>query len=108
MIPWQLVGSLLSDGVAGLKSWFGKKADIAERKAIAKIENVSKGIPGYSDEYLVLIWSYPAIASFIPFLQPMVEKGIEHFNALPDWYVGGFITISFSVFGIDKIFRWKS
>lgn len=106
-MPWQLIGSLLSEGVSGLKNWFSKKADIAERKEIAKIENVSKGIAGYSDEYLVLVWSFPAIASFIPYFQPIVTKGIEHFNTLPDWYVGGFITISFSVFGIDKIFRWK-
>tara|TARA_R110001599_G_scaffold287356_2_gene489916 strand:+ start:10058 stop:10384 length:327 start_codon:yes stop_codon:yes gene_type:complete len=107
VIPWQLIGSLLSEGVAGLRNWFGKKADISEKKELARIENVSRGIPGYSDEYLVLIWSYPAIASFIPYLQPVVAKGIENFSALPEWYVGGFITISFSVFGIDKIFRWK-
>jgi hypothetical protein len=107
MIPWTLISALLTTGAGGLKDWFGKKSDIAERKAIARIENVSKGIPGYSDEFLLLVWSYPAIASFIPSLQDSVNNGLAYFDALPEWYVGGFIAISFSVFGIDKIFRLK-
>ena len=106
MIPWQLITGLLG-GLGGLKEWFTKKADIAERKAVARIENVSKGIPGYSDEYLVLVWSYPAVASFVPALQPSITQGLAHFQQLPDWYVAGFISISFAVFGIDKLFRWR-
>ena len=104
MIPWQLLASLVGGGI---KNYLVKKGDIAEKKATARIEAVSKGIPGYSDEYLVFVWSYPAVASFIPFLQPTVATGMEFFSTLPEWYVAGFMTISAAVFGIDKVFRFK-
>lgn len=107
MLPWQLLGSVFGTAAGGLREYFSKKGDIAERKAVARIETVSKGIPGYSDEYLILVWSYPAVASFIPILQPSVSAGLAHFNQLPDWYIASFITITFAVFGIDKFFRWK-
>jgi hypothetical protein len=90
-----------------IKDWFKHKADIQERKEIARIENVSKGIPGYSDEYLILVWSYPFAASFVPYLQPSVSAGFEFMSTMPEWYVGGFITVSFAVFGIDKLFKYK-
>lgn len=104
MIPWQLLGSVFGGSI---KDYFKSKSAIAEKKAVARIENVSKGIPGYSDEFLILVWSYPAIASFVPALQSTVVVGMANFNALPEWYVAGFMSVSFAVFGIDKLFRFK-
>lgn len=89
------------------KDWLASRSEIEKRKAVARIENVSKGIPGYSDEFLILVWSYPAVASFIPALAPSAQAGIANFNALPDWYTVGFMTISAAVFGIDKAFRFR-
>lgn len=89
------------------KDWVKSRSQIAEKKAIARMENVSKGIAGFSDEYLVLVWSYPVIASFIPPLQPSVAAGFNFLETMPEWYVGGFVTVTFAVFGIDKIFRYK-
>lgn len=100
MIPWQLIGSLVG---GTFKDYSVKKGEISEIKAKAQIE----GLNGYSDEYLVLIWSYPVIASFIPSLQPSVAQGMEYLQTLPEWYIGGFMSISFAVFGIDKIFKFK-
>lgn len=101
---WGAVFSLFG---GAFKDWLKSRADLEQKKAIAKIENVSKGIPGYSDDYLIFIWSYPFIAGFIPVLQDSAAAGLAAFESYPDWYVGGFITISFSVFGIDKLFKWK-
>lgn len=103
---WSMVLSLLG---GTFKDWLSNRNEIEKRKAVAKIENVSKGIAGYSDEYLVLVWSYPVVASFVPALQPSVSAGFEFMEAMPEWYVGGFITISFAVFGIDKLFKidWR-
>ncbi len=90
-----------------VKDWIKTRSEISNKKALARIENVSKGIPGYSDEYLILVWSYPVVAAFIPPLQFSAKAGFEFLHTLPDWYVGGFISISFAVFGIDKLFKWK-
>lgn len=98
---------LLSMAGGGIKDWLSHKSDLEKRKAVARIRNVSKGIPGYSDEFLVLVWSYPFVASFVPGLRGNAAQGLEFFNGMPEWYIGGFMSISFAVFGIDKIFRWK-
>lgn len=102
-----MTGLLLSILGGTFKDWVSSKSEIAKTTAIAKAQNAGKGIAGWSDEYLVVVWSYPLIASFIPFMQPSVEAGFTYLNSLPEWYVGGFITISFAVFGIDKLFKWK-
>lgn len=92
-------------GTAG--DWIKHKSDIEQRKAVARIENVGKGIPGWSDEYLIVIWSYPFIAAFIPVMQPSVTNGFSFMDTMPGWYISGFITLSFAVFGIDKLFKFQ-
>ncbi|WP_018014104.1 hypothetical protein [Teredinibacter turnerae] len=99
---WGLVLNLVG---GTFKDWVKSRSDLAEKKAVARIENVSKGIPGYSDEYLILVWSYPCVASFVPSLQPSVTAGFAFMDSMPEWYVAGFVTISFAVFGIDKLFK---
>lgn len=89
------------------QNWLSGRQEIEQKKAVARIENVGKGIPGYSDEFLIFVWSYPSIACFVPFLEESARRGIENFNAMPEWYQLGFITISMAVFGIDKVFRFK-
>jgi hypothetical protein len=91
-----------------LKDWLAGRQRIAEAKATARVEAVRNGIPGYSDEFLVLVWAYPFIAQFVPQLADSAAAGLQAAAALPDWYIGGFISISFAVFGIDKLFRWRS
>lgn len=90
-----------------VKGWVQTRGEISKKKALARIETVQKGIPGYSDEFLILVWSYPAIACFVPALEPSARAGIETFAQMPEWYQYGFMTISASVFGIDKVFRFK-
>jgi|TARA_R110000744_G_C19256679_1_gene550894 uncharacterized membrane protein YciS (DUF1049 family) len=80
---------------------------VSAAKADLKIQRLQGGIPGYSDEVLIFIWSAPFVLSFIPGLQEYAQAGFEHLAALPDWYVGGFISITFAVFGIDKLFSFK-
>lgn len=103
-----MIGGFLLNLVGGtVKDWVKSRSKISEVKAVARAQNVSKGIAGYSDEFLVLVWAYPLIASFVPMLQPSVAAGFVHLNSLPEWYVLGFVTISFAVFGIDKLFKLK-
>lgn len=101
---WGAVLSLLGGTVKG---WLENRAELQKQKQFAKIRRIENGIPGWTDEFLVVIWSYPAVACFVPFLQPYAEAGIAAFTQLPDWYKAGFSTISAAVFGIDKVFRFK-
>jgi len=99
---WTLLASLLGGTI---KDWVANKSEVSKAKALARAESLKNGIPGYSDEYLILAWSYPFVASFIPALQPSVQAGFEFMEQMPEWYVGGWITVSFAVFGIDKLFK---
>lgn len=98
--------SLLLNLAGGtFKSWLENKQEIDKAKSLARIESVKNGIPGYSDELLVLVWAYPFVAAFVPPLQPSVNAGFDFMGEMPEWYIGGFMTISFAVFGIDKLFK---
>ena len=98
---------LLSLAGGTLKDWIASKNKIAETQAETRASAVRNGIPGWSDEYLVIVWSYPAIGSFIPFLQPDVAAGMTAFNALPEWYQYGFMSVTGAVFGLDKMIKFK-
>jgi len=87
--------------------WLTSKQKVSEAKAEAKIARVSQGIPGYSDEFLIFVWSAPFVMSFIPPLQPYAIQGFSILESLPDWYMGGFMTLTASVFGVDKFLTWK-
>lgn len=100
--------SLLLNLVGGtFKDWLSYTTELAKQKQIARSKVMNDGISGYSDEFLVLVWSYPVIASFIPDLQYSVAQGFSFLETMPEWYIGGFMSISFAVFGIDKLFRFK-
>lgn len=98
--------SLLLNLAGGtFKDWLSSRQEIDKAKALARIESVKSGIPGYSDEYLVFVWSYPFVAAFVPALQPSVAAGFEFMEQMPEWYIAGWVTVSFAVFGIDKLFK---
>ena len=100
--------NLLVSLVSGtFQTWLKDKQETDKLKTLAKIENSKGHLLGYSDEFLILVWSYPFIACFVPYLYPSAVKGFERLSTMPDWYIGGFISITFAVFGIDKLFRWK-
>ena len=99
-------GSLLS-GVVG---FFSKRADqrgrIKEAKVNAEITRLANTSDqtGWKDEFLVLLWSAPAIMAFIPGLQPYIEKGFFILeNSTPDWYVIGWLGITGAVFGLKRL-----
>ncbi len=102
-----MTGLLVSLLGGTIKDWLQSRSEIATEKAKARARAVSEGIPGWSDEYLVFIWSFPFVACFVPGLDQIATAGIERFNDLPEWYQGGFFTVTAAVFGIDKLVKWK-
>ena len=101
--------SIIAQGAAGWAAQFFKgRQEISKQKAQAKIMNTQAHLNGWSDEVLLIVWSYPFISLFVPQLRADTFAAFEALNALPEWYVGGFISITFAVFGIDKIFKYKT
>lgn len=100
-------GALLSVLGGTFGDWVKSRSAIAEAKAKARAESVRNGIPGWSDEYLVLIVTFPFIACFIPGLDQVAQAGIDNFEKMPEWYQGIFGTVVLAVFGLDKVMKWK-
>lgn len=108
MLPWQLIAALVG-GVPGLKKVMETKAEIAKAKEIAKAESTGKGIPGYSDEFLMVLLSAPLILAFMPVdtLNTLPGQAFLTISQYPDWYVNLYIGIVCSTFGLDKVLKWK-
>ena len=93
--------------------WVDRRGRIAEAKTQAQIENQGKVIEnsGWKDEYIVLIWSIPAIMAFVPGAQEFSQQGFENLRQAPEWYIIGWISISLAIYGIkpaaEKIAEWK-
>lgn len=99
------VWSFLASVVAGqVGEWVKTKGAIEQKKAVSRVE-AGRGIPGYSDELLLIAWGYPMVAAFVPGLQETVTSGFAFLDTLPEWYVFGFCSITAAVFGVDKAFQ---
>ncbi len=57
----------------------------------------------WKDEYLVLILSFPFIASFIPDAEPYIQSGFEAMSKTPDWYQWSFMAAICASFGIKGL-----
>lgn len=104
---WGAVGSTIL-------SFFSKRAErkdrISEAKTNAEIERLknTSDQSGWKDEYLVVLWSLPAIMSFIPPLQPYVREGFNILNSSTgDWYIVGFLGITGAVFGLKRLIDYR-
>lgn len=107
MITGALV-SMLADRLTGAVGEFFKVKAAAARDQVKMRSNaVKNGIPGWSDEWLVLIWSMPMVSAFVPGLREQAAAGFSSLQAFPDWYIGGFFTVTAAVFGIDKWLKFK-
>lgn len=100
-------GALMSILGGTFSRWVDAQSEIAEIEAKARADSVSNGIPGWSDNYLVVVVSFPFIAGFIPGLDQVAANGIANFEAMPEWYQGIFGTVVLAVFGLDKVIKWK-
>jgi hypothetical protein len=100
--------------VGGLfKSWLDRKNRVAEAKTEAQIVNAGKVIDGsgLKDEFVLLVWSIPAIMSFVPGAQEYSVAGFENLSEAPEWYIVGWVSICLAIYGIKpaakKIVQWK-
>ena len=102
-----MLGLITSIAAGSFKEWISTRNEIARENAKAKANQKAEGIAGWSDEWLVIVWSFPIIGAFVPFLQPYVSAGFSFLSQLPEWYIGGYLSVTAAVFGIDKYMKFK-
>ena len=60
--------------------------DIAAGKIKWEASAVDQMKGSWKDEFVLLALMIPAICSFLPFMQPHIERGFEILSTLPDYY----------------------
>lgn len=81
-----------------------RKAQVVQVKHEARLERIRAQKGDFKDEFLLGIWSMPLLIAVSPWQEYSFEM-FERLAKLPDWYMGGFVGISFAIFGVDKIFK---
>lgn len=87
-----------------------RKNRIKEAKADAEIQRLANTSDqsGWKDEYLVVLWSIPAIMAFVPALQPYAREGFRMLaEDVPDWYMIGLLGITGAVFGLKRLIEYR-
>jgi hypothetical protein len=105
------VGPVVTGIIGIFKRRSERKNRIAEAKVEGEIERLknTSDQSGWKDEYLVVLWTVPAIMAFIPPMQPYMERGFHILqNNTPDWYVIGLLGITGAVFGLKRLIDYKS
>ena len=93
--------------------WVERRGRVKEAQTQAQIENAGKVIEnsGWKDEYVVLIWSIPAIMAFVPGAQDFSQQGFENLAKAPEWYIIGWVSISLAIYGLKpatkSIVDWR-
>lgn len=94
--------------------WVERRGRVKEAQAAAQIENAGKVIDnaGWKDEYVVLIWSMPAIMAFLPGFNEYSEQGFANLANAPEWYIVGWVSISLAIYGLkpatQKLVEWRN
>jgi hypothetical protein len=99
---------LVSSAISWVTGFFENKREIGKAVSAAKIENANKHIAGWGDEFLIMIWSYPFISMFIPYLRPHTAQAFAELKTLPEWYIAGFMSITLAVFGMSKFIKFRA
>ena len=60
--------------------------DIATGKIKWEASAVDQMKGSWKDEFVLLALMIPSICSFLPFMQPHIERGFEILSTLPDYY----------------------
>lgn len=101
------LSTLVSPVANAIGKYQERKAQVVQAKHEAKLERIRLQPNDYKDEWLLAIWSTPILCCFIPPLQPYAFQAFGFIAELPQWYIGGWVAISLSVFGVDKLMKIK-
>ena len=72
--------------ITSIKAEKKRLEDIAAGKIKWEASAVDQMKGSWKDEFVLLALMIPAICSFLPFMQPHIERGFEILSTLPDYY----------------------
>ena len=86
-----------------------RQAEVEAVKHEVRLEKIRSNENSWKDEFLIVVWSYPAISLFLPFegLQQHTIEALKQIGVLPQWYIGAWVAISLSIFGVNKLVQIK-
>lgn len=99
--------------VSIFSGWVDRRGRIKEAETEASIQNAGKVIDnaGWKDEYVVLVWSAPALMAFVPGMQEYAAAGFQNLKEAPEWYLTGWVGISLAIYGLKpaakSIMNWR-
>ena len=95
------IANMVGDTVKGFVETKKAKADLAlteikaqkslkERQIAGKVKWEASAVDqmkgSWKDEFVLLALMIPAICSFLPFMQPHIERGFQILETLPEYY----------------------
>ena len=112
---WQALIAPVTELVSGhLKRKAEEKQAQHERKLEvikheANWDNIQATNSGTSwkDEWFTLLFSVPLVMAFVPEMVPVVSKGFDVLETMPDWYKGFLGAAVAASFGIRTLSNWK-
>lgn len=102
-----VINALLAATLGNFKTWAEKKLATDQLKAETLARNAREGIPGWSDEFIVVCLYAPLILCFFGPTQDYVRIGfitIEEY--VPEAYLWLVATVTGGVFGFDKLLKF--
>jgi hypothetical protein len=109
MPPWL---SAILPGVLGrafdfADGWQERRAAEAVAKHEALLETLKSQRFDWKDEYVLIIFSYPPVSIFIPYLRDNTMESVQALSALPQWFTGTLVAITMAIYGFQKIPKIK-
>ena len=95
------IANMVGDTVKGFVETKKAKADLAlteikaqkslkEQQIVGKVKWEASAVDqmkgSWKDEFVLLALMVPAICSFLPFMQPHIERGFQILETLPEYY----------------------
>ena len=86
-----------------------RQAEVEAVKHEVRLQKIRSNDASWKDEFLIVVWPYPAISLFLPYepLQQHTFDALEKIGVLPQWYIGAWVAISLSIFGVNKLIQVK-
>lgn len=100
-----LLTAITSLAQAALGMW----GERAKAKHDMRLERIRAGVSmlqsSWADEFLICVWSGPLIIGW--FDPELAESWFKVFDAAPDWYQIGWLSITGAVFAVPKLLDWN-
>jgi len=90
-----------------VSKWQERRGQVAAAKHEANLERIRAQKGDWKDEFVLIVVSAPILCAFVPPLQDDAFRAFEYMDKLPEWYMGLWVIICASVFGVNQIPKFK-